>query len=425
MPEISLMVVDPGHFHAALVQKEMYPNLSPEVQVYAPVGPDLVDYLMRIARFNSRKAQPTHWRLEVHACPDFLERMRHERNGNVAIFSGRNRGKVQQISAAIDAGINVLADKPLIIRREDLPVLEAALNAADERGLVLYDMSAARQQTITGLTRLLRDDPEVFGEPVAGTRSAPGVTATSVHHIMKQVAGVPNLRPPWFFDIAQQGESLADVGTHLVDRVHSTLFPEQAIDYRTEISLYAASRWPTIVNSAQFRQVTGEAGWPTYLEPSVRADALDYFCNTRVHYEIRGVHVSLETRWNWEAEVGDDTHTACYRGNRAQLELRQGAAEEYRSELYVVPVADIAAALERRIMALQTAYPGLGLAKLGREWRVTVPDALRIGHEAHFAQLTRHFLDHVEHRHPLSAWEKPNTLAKYYVCTEGVAMSQA
>jgi len=28
--------------------------------------------------------------------------------------------------------MNVLADKPLIIRREDLSVLEAALNTADE-----------------------------------------------------------------------------------------------------------------------------------------------------------------------------------------------------------------------------------------------------------------------------------------------------
>jgi predicted dehydrogenase len=425
MTDTRLIVVDPGHFHAALVQKEMYPNLSPEVHVYAPVGPDLVDYLTRIARFNTRKEQPTHWELEVHACRDFLERMRRELPGNVAIFSGRNRGKVQRISAAIEAGMNVLADKPLIIRREDLPALEAALNAADERGLVLYDMSAARQQTIAGLTRLLRNDPEVFGEPVAGTRTDPGVTAASVHHIMKQVAGVPNLRPPWFFDITQQGESLADVGTHLVDRVHSTLFPEQAIDHRTDISLYAARRWPTMVGSAQFRQVTREAGWPDYLEPWIRGDALDYFCNTSVQYEIRGVHVALETRWNWEAEAGDDTHTACYRGNRAKLELRQGAAEEYRSGLYVVPVADIAAALERRIAALQTAYPGIGLAKLGREWRVTVPDALRIGHEAHFAQLTRLFLDHVEHRRPLPAWEKPNTLAKYYVCTEGVTMSQA
>ena len=425
MSDIRLIVADPGHFHAALVQKEMYPNLSPKVHVYAPVGPDLVDYLTRIARFNTRTAQPTHWELEIHACPDFLERMCHERPGTVVVFSGRNRGKVQRILSAIEAGINVLADKPLLIRRDDLPVLEEALNAAEERGLIVYDMSGGRQEIIASLTRLLRNDPEVFGDPVAGSRADPGVWMASMHHIMKQVDGAPNLRPPWFFDITQQGEALADVGTHLVDRVHSTLFPQQALDYRTDIRLYAASRWPTMVGSAQFRRVTGEARWPDYLEAWVKSDALEYFGNTRVQYEIRGVHVSLETRWNWEAEAGDDTHIACYRGSRARLELRQGAVEEYRSELYVVPVADVARALEHRIAALQTAYPGVGLARLGREWRVTVPDALRVGHEAHFAQLTRRFLDHVEHRRPLPAWEKPNMLAKYYVCTEGVAMSQA
>jgi hypothetical protein len=319
----------------------------------------------------------------------------------------------------------VLADKPLIIRRDDLPVLETALSRAKKQGLILYDMSAARQQTIAGLMRQLRTDPEVFGEPVAGTRADPSVMVSSVHHIMKQVAGVPNLRPPWFFDITQQGESLADVGTHLVDRIHSTLFPEQAIDYRTEISLHAATRWPTTISSAQFRQVTGEAGWPDYLEPWVRGEALDYFCNTRLQYEIRGVQVAIETRWHWLAEAGDDTQTACYRGNLARLELRQGAAERYRAELYVVPLGDIAAALERRIAALQTAFPGVGLVKLGREWRVAIPDTLRTRHEAHFAELTRDFLHHVEQGQPLPVWEQPNALAKYYVCTEGVALSQA
>jgi Putative oxidoreductase C terminal domain len=413
MSDIGLIVVDPGHFHAALVQKEMYPNLSSKVHVYAQVGPDLADYLSRIVRFNARKERPTHWQLEVHAGPEFLERMCRERPGTVAIFSGRNRGKAQRILAAVEAGINVLADKPLIVDRQELAVLEAVLNAG------------GRQATIATLTRLLREDPEVFGDPVLGTRTDPGVTAASVHHIMKQVAGVPNLRPPWFFDITQQGESLADVGTHLVDRVHSTLFPEQTIDYRTDIHLHEASRWPTTLSKAQFRQVTGEPGWPDYLGPWIRGDALDYFCNTSVQYEIRGVHVSLETRWNWEAQAGDDTHTACYRGSRARLELRQGAEDGYRSELYVVPVADIAAALERRITALQTTHPKVGLAKLGREWRVTVPDELRIGHEAHFAQMTRRFIADVEHRRPPPAWEKPNTVAKYYVCTEGVALSHA
>jgi hypothetical protein len=55
---------------------------------------------------------------------------------------------------------------------------------------------------------------------------------------------------------------------------------------------------------------------------------------------------------------------------------------------------------------LQTVYPGVGLAGSGREWRVTVPDALRIGHDARFAQLTRRFLDHVEHRRRPASWEK-------------------
>jgi hypothetical protein len=30
------ITLDPGHFHAALVQKKMYPEVSPEVNVYAP-----------------------------------------------------------------------------------------------------------------------------------------------------------------------------------------------------------------------------------------------------------------------------------------------------------------------------------------------------------------------------------------------------
>ena len=179
-----------------------------------------------------------------------------------------------------------------------------------------------------------------------------------------------------------------------------------------------------VLNRTQFRQVTGEADWPDYLEPWIKTDALEYFCNTRVQYEIRGVQVTLETRWDWEAEAGDDRHTGCYCGSRARLELRQGAEEGYRSELYVVPTADIAVPLEHRVAALQAAYPGIGLTKHGPEWRVIVPDALRIGHEAHFAQMSRRFLDDVEQRRPPPAWEKPNTLAKYYVCTEGVAVSQ-
>ena len=45
---VRFMTLDPGHFHAALVQKEMYPGVSPQVDVYAPLGPDLLGHLARV-----------------------------------------------------------------------------------------------------------------------------------------------------------------------------------------------------------------------------------------------------------------------------------------------------------------------------------------------------------------------------------------
>jgi hypothetical protein len=35
--QIKLITLDPGHFHAAF-QKNMFPNVSAEVKVYAPQG---------------------------------------------------------------------------------------------------------------------------------------------------------------------------------------------------------------------------------------------------------------------------------------------------------------------------------------------------------------------------------------------------
>jgi hypothetical protein len=54
MPNVKLITYDPGHFHAALVQKEMYPGVSPRVHVYGTLGPDLLAHLGRIAAFNGR-----------------------------------------------------------------------------------------------------------------------------------------------------------------------------------------------------------------------------------------------------------------------------------------------------------------------------------------------------------------------------------
>ena len=72
---VHLVTLDPGHFHAALVQKTMYEDVDTLVHVYAPPGNDLQLHLARIKVYNDRTDQPTHWKEEVYTGNDFFDRM--------------------------------------------------------------------------------------------------------------------------------------------------------------------------------------------------------------------------------------------------------------------------------------------------------------------------------------------------------------
>jgi len=177
--------------------------------------------------------------------------------------------------------------------------------------------------------------------------------------------------------------------------------------------------------SASKPRVTGEADFPDFLAPALRDGRLDYYCNTLVSYVLRGVHVKLNVLWDFEAAAGSgDTHFAVFRGERSRVEVRQGQPQNYRPEVYVVPsaakVADAASAVRRRVELLQERYPGLGVEDLPGELRIMIPDRYRIGHEAHFSEVTRQFLEYLRNPETLPAWEKPNMLAKYFVTTKGV-----
>jgi predicted dehydrogenase len=428
--EVRIITLDPGHFHAALVQKRMYAGVSRRVNVYAPLGFDLTEHLNRIARFNARSEDPTAWEMDIHAAPDFFERMLKERPGNVVVISGRNQGKIDRIKACVEIGLNALADKPWIIEPADLPKLETSLAVADQRKLIAYDIMTERFEITNILQRELINDRAVFGSIVAGTEREPGVMMESVHNIMKTVAGAQNLRPAWFFDVTQQGEGLADTGTHLVDLAQWMLFPEQAIDYRKDINVIAAKRWPTVISKSEFRRATGEADFPPYLSSNAEQDKLNLYCNGEVSYALRGVRIRLKVIWNYEAAAGaGDTHFAVFKGSKSRVEIRQGKEENYRPELYVAPNSaerkpETLAALKKKIEALQSKYPGLAIEDAGDRLRVAIPDKYRAAHEEHFAQVMEHFLQYIKNSGSLPSWERPNMLAKYYVTTKAVELSR-
>jgi hypothetical protein len=170
-----LITLDPGHFHAALMQKSMSADIDPAVSVYAPAGDDLNEHLQRIKGFNTRPDQPTDWREKVYAGPDYFEKMLAEKPGNVVVLSGNNARKTDYILRSVRAGLNVLADKPMVITPGELPRLQEAFAAAASNHVLLYDIMTERFEITTILQRELSRRAAVFGELVKGTAEDPAI----------------------------------------------------------------------------------------------------------------------------------------------------------------------------------------------------------------------------------------------------------
>jgi predicted dehydrogenase len=427
---VTLMTLDPGHFHAALVQKTMYDHVSPMVYVYAPQGRDLDDHVQRIGQFNARQEQPTHWQQHVYSGPDYLATMLRQLPGNVVVIAGVNSRKTGYLRAAVDAGLNVLVDKPLCINQQGWQELKAVLASAQNQGVLLYDIMPSRYAITNILFKELVNTPAVLGVLQDGTADNPAVTKESVHHLYKYVAGHPLKRPVWYFDVTQQGEGIVDVTSHLIDQVMWECFPEQGIDFAHDIEILDARRWPTRLTRQQFERVTGQSDFPLTLRNHLdHQGSLPYSCNGEIIYTVKGIHTRVVVRWDFEApEGGDDTHMAVTRGTRSTVRILQDQAQLYRPELYVEPAMNtnaeiVGEELTQTIAAVQTRYPGVGLQQEGEAWHVTIPDDYRIGHEAHFGLVTKTFLTYLLDG-ALPAWETLNILTKYYVTTHALALAQ-
>jgi predicted dehydrogenase len=427
--EVRLITLDPGHFHAALVQKTMYPGVSPVVSVYAPRGADLDEHLKRIEGYNTRAENPTRWEEKLYTNPDFFERMLAEKPGNVVVMAGNNRKKTDYINGSLNHGLNVLADKPMCIDRASFEKLKPAFAVAAKKNVLLYDIMTERYEITTMLQKALVNDPAVFGHLRKGTLAHPAVTKESVHHFFKYVSGKPLLRPAWFFDVKQQGEGLVDITTHLVDLIQWESFPEQSIAL-SDVRVLRARRWPTVVTREQFEKVTGLSDVPDYLRDKLNSDgALLVYSNGEIHYTLRGVQAKVSVTWNFEAPSGaGDTHFSIMRGTKANVMIRQGKEENYRPELYVEAASPkdritLQAALNRAVDRLQAVYPGLELQAEGDKWHISIPAKHRTDHEAHFGQVMEKFLGFLK-AGKLPAWEVPNMIAKYYTTTMALEMAQ-
>ena len=428
--EVRLITLDPGHFHAALVQKTSYPQVCNEVYVYAPAGDDLQQHLKRVEGFNTRSDAPTTWDEIVYTGTDFLEKMLRDKKGNVMMTAGNNGKKTEYIQATLAAGIHVLADKPMAINVEGFKRLQECFEIARQKDLVLYDIMTERFEITTMLQKEFSLIPGVYGQQQAGTPDDPGIVKESVHHFLKTVSGNPLIRPAWFFDVEQQGAGIVDVTTHLVDLVQWECFPNQVIDYTKDVELVDANYWDTPMTLAEFSKVTGHSTYPDFLKKDVRDGVLHVYSNGDITYKIKDVCAKVSVIWNYTfPEGGGDTHYSIMKGSRSHLIIEQGKEQGYKPLLtiQVVKGIDVAAFEQELTDALKTIsakYPGVSVSKKAADaWTVEVPERYHNGHEAHFGQVTERFLKYLSEG-ALPEWEVPNMITKYYITTHALEFAK-
>ncbi len=308
-PDFSFAVIAPAHFHASLVQKDMISDADTCVRVFAPDSAGITTYLDFINTYNTRENNPTRWHILTITGNDFLDRFAADTTTNIAVIAGNNRDKTRYIAAAVSAGKNVLADKPLAINGPDYILLDKTMAMATEKGLQVRELMTERYDTVNIAVRHILSDTTRFGTLIPGTPSDPAIYMKSTHHFYKNVSGTALIRPEWYYDVAQQGEGIADVTTHLIDLIMWQAFPDTAIT-REDVEVTAASHYPTVITPRQFSLSTGADGvFPKYLKPAIRNGNLEVYANGTIEFRLKGINVRIDVKWDLRPPKDQATHS--------------------------------------------------------------------------------------------------------------------
>ena len=356
--KIEVVVLDPGHFHASLLQKDALAVINDTIRIYAPEGIGVNQYLESIDSYNHRPKSPTTWKKQVYTGEDYLQKMLSDHKGDVVILAGNNQKKTRYIIESIKAGYNVLADKPLAINSQDFQLLTEA------------------------------------------------------------------------YQLAQQGEGIADVTTHLIDLINWQCFPDEAIHYQSDVKVLSAKHWPTPITLAEVSKRTQTYSFPIYLKQYIKNDVLKVMANGSLNYTVKGIYMGMKVTWNYMPPVhGGDTFTSIKKGSKATLKIVQNEKNGFVKELYIQKKPNIDShtfetQLQKTIEQLQESYPFLSVKnKSNGIYLIDIPQEYRLGHEEHFSKVAKAFLHYIRNKN-IPEWENENTLTKYYITTTAVEMAK-
>jgi hypothetical protein len=140
--------------------------------------------------------------------------------------------------------------------------------------------------------------------------------------------------------------------------------------------------------------------------------------------------VSLKVIWNYQAPEGSgDTFMSEIKGTKAILRTVQGKKQNFIKQLYVqkpenIDDKEFTKSLQKVIDKIATSYPFVSFSStdISGEYLINIPETNRDGHESHFQFVAESFFRFLVNQN-MPGWEKPNTLAKYYITTKAVEVA--
>ncbi|HLU93209.1 MAG TPA: putative oxidoreductase C-terminal domain-containing protein, partial [Membranihabitans sp.] len=197
----------------------------------------------------------------------------------------------------------------------------------------------------------------------------------------------------------------------------------------SDAEIVKARQWATDLSPAQFKKITGLDTYPDYLQKDIIRDSvLHVYSNGETVFKLRDVFGKSSVIWNFEAPPGtQDTHFSLFRGTKSDLVIRQDATTEYKPVLFVEPhgridreqwEADLADAMKE----IHQEWPDVSFGYTDDRFRIDIPEKYKVGHEAHFTEVTKKFLSYLKEG-SLPQWEKDFMLTKYYITTQAYEKS--
>ena len=235
----------------------------------------------------------------------------------------------------------------------------------------------------------------------------------------------------WYYDVAQQGEGIADVTTHLIDLVQWSCFPEQSIRRGRDVVLTDATHYPTLITLDEYKQSTRAEDFPDYLQKDIRNGVLEVMANGTLNFEMKGINVGIKVIWDYlTPKGGGNTSTSIKQGTRSRIEIVQNVETGFKKEFFVVKAEGVDAeefdvAIESAIAELNGEEPYITLTSEGESrYRLEFSNESKSSHENHFGLVAQSYFRYME-AGEAPAWERENALSKYWITTQGVERAKS